>query len=84
MSDPAEPPITTDPAILGGKAILRGTRISVDFILELLADGASLAEITRAYPAITNDAAVSAILFAAEIVRAPYATDIEAAEANSK
>jgi uncharacterized protein (DUF433 family) len=29
--------ITADPAILGGKPIIRGTRISVDFILELYA-----------------------------------------------
>ncbi len=79
MSEPAEPPIITDPAILGGKPILRGTRISVDFILEILANGASIADILKGYPAIQKDDAASAILFAAEIVRSPAATaDIEA------
>ncbi|MEZ5352181.1 MAG: DUF433 domain-containing protein [Bryobacteraceae bacterium] len=77
MSETADPPIVTDPAILGGKPLLRGTRFSVDFILELLANGASIADILKGYPTIQKDAAVSAIQFAAEIVRAPSATDIE-------
>ena len=42
--------ITADPKILGGKPIIRGTRISVEFILELLASGATQAEILQDYP----------------------------------
>ena len=42
--------ITADPQILGGKPIIQGTRISVDFILELFAAGVSREEILTDYP----------------------------------
>jgi uncharacterized protein (DUF433 family) len=42
--------ITANPKILGGKPIIRGTRISVEFILELLASGATETEILKDYP----------------------------------
>ncbi len=42
--------ITANPNILGGKPIVRGTRISVEFILELLASGATESEILQDYP----------------------------------
>ena len=44
------PHILSDPTILGGKPCIKGTRISVDFLLELVADGASVRDITQAYP----------------------------------
>lgn len=42
--------ITSDPAIFGGKPIVRGMRISVELVLSLLAQGASEAEILEDYP----------------------------------
>lgn len=42
--------IVSDPGILGGKPCVRGTRISVQFILELLASGASQDDILVNYP----------------------------------
>lgn len=57
--------ITTDPAVLGGKPIIRGTRISVEFVLELVASGGSVSEIVRNYPFLTEDGVRQAILFAA-------------------
>ncbi|MBI2265948.1 MAG: DUF433 domain-containing protein [Armatimonadetes bacterium] len=42
--------ITANPKILGSKPIIRGTRISVEFILELLASGFTKPEILRDYP----------------------------------
>jgi uncharacterized protein (DUF433 family) len=42
--------ITSDPAILGGKPIIRGTRISVQMILEWIASGATKDEIVRRHP----------------------------------
>ncbi len=47
--------ITADPKILGGKPIIRGTRISVEFILELLASGAAEAEILQDYPHLKSN-----------------------------
>lgn len=45
--------IVSDPAILGGKPCVKGTRISVEFILELLASGASREQIVGSYPHLT-------------------------------
>ena len=48
------PQIVSDPAILGGKPCVRGTRLSVEFILELFASGASETEIVAAYPQLSH------------------------------
>ena len=45
--------ITTDETILNGKPIIKGTRLSVEFILERLADGWTEAEILENYPNIS-------------------------------
>lgn len=45
--------ITVDPAILSGKPIIKGTRISVEFVIELLASEWSIDEILRNYPGIS-------------------------------
>ena len=44
--------ITIDPAILVGKPVIRGTRLAVEFILDLLSQGWSVEEILRNYPGI--------------------------------
>ncbi len=57
--------ITSDEHILQGKPIIKGTRISVEFILERLADGWSEQEILENYPRLTPEAmkAVYAYLY---------------------
>jgi uncharacterized protein (DUF433 family) len=45
--------ITLDPDILVGKPIIRGTRLAVEFIIDLLAQGWSTDEILRNYPGIS-------------------------------
>ncbi|MGQ9651252.1 MAG: DUF433 domain-containing protein [Phycisphaerae bacterium] len=47
--------IESNPGILGGKPCIKGTRISVEFILELIASGASRADILRDYPHLTAE-----------------------------
>jgi uncharacterized protein (DUF433 family) len=42
--------IASNPQVLAGKPCIRGTRISVEFLLELVAQGASRADILKAYP----------------------------------
>lgn len=71
-----EPWITTNPGILGGKPCIRGTRISVEHILELLASGATQEEILRAYPKITAEALAAAFQYAAMSLRNEGVWDI--------
>jgi uncharacterized protein (DUF433 family) len=47
--------ITANPKVLGGKPIIRGTRISVEFILDLLASNVSEKEILEDYPHLTKE-----------------------------
>ncbi len=47
--------ITHDPAVMGGKACIRGMRVTVGMILGLLADGRSRDEILKAYPYLEVD-----------------------------
>ncbi len=47
--------ITANPKILGGKPVIRGTRISVEFILELLASDVSESEILQDYPHLSKE-----------------------------
>jgi len=48
--------IVADPEHLGGSPRVRGTRISVSFLLESLAAGMSIEEIVDAYPSLTEEA----------------------------
>ncbi|MCE2450311.1 MAG: DUF433 domain-containing protein [Candidatus Latescibacteria bacterium] len=47
--------ITVNPRILGGKPIIEGTRISVEFILELLASDVSEKDILADYPHLNRE-----------------------------
>jgi len=55
--------------ILLGKPIIKGTRISVEFILELLANGWSYEEILKNYPQLTKEDILAAIEYSLELVR---------------
>lgn len=62
--------ITRDPAILGGKPIIKGTRMSVEVTLELLAGGMEIREILKEYPFLTRQQVQAAIDYAAKAVDA--------------
>jgi len=47
--------IIVDPEILAGKPVIRGTRLAVEFILELLAAGQSESDILTNYPGLTRE-----------------------------
>lgn len=53
--------IVCDPAILCGKPSLKGTRLSVEFVLELLASGCTHEEMSKDYPSL-NDERIRAVL----------------------
>ena|SRR5438067_6689140 len=57
--------ITFDPALCGGRPCLRGMRIRVSDVLELLASGASYEEILRDYPYLEHEDILAAIEYAA-------------------
>ena len=61
--------ITADPNILVGKATIRGTRISVELILELIGGGATIDEILENYPHLNRDQVKAALAYAIELVR---------------
>ena len=61
--------ITQNPAVMGGKACIRGTRIWVSLIVDNLAEGVSEVEILQAYPQLQPDDIRAALAFAAEMTR---------------
>ena len=62
--------ITLDPAVLVGKPVIRGTRLAVDFIVGLLADGWNEADILRNYPGITREDIAACLRYASDSLRA--------------
>lgn len=61
--------IVVDPEVLVGKPIIKGTRISVDLIMDRLADGWTLEDIATAYPRVTRADVLAAIAFVTEVFR---------------
>ncbi|MES1240224.1 MAG: DUF433 domain-containing protein [Acidobacteriota bacterium] len=72
-----EPWIVTKPGVLGGKPCIRGTRISVELVLELLASGASREDILRAYPHVPAEGLAAAIQYAAESMKNEVVWDFQ-------
>lgn len=58
--------ITIDPAILVGKPVVRGTRLAVEFIVSLLAQGWSENDLVQNYPGLTGDDIRACLAYAAE------------------
>ena len=61
--------ITVDPDILVGKPIIRGTRIAVEFMLELLANGWSYEQILSNYPGIKQEDIQACLAYAHDILQ---------------
>ena len=59
--------ITSDPAVCSGKACIRGTRIPVHIVLDLLAADESIEGILSAYPNIESDDVRACIQYAADL-----------------
>jgi uncharacterized protein (DUF433 family) len=56
--------ITVNPNVMVGKPVIKGTRLTVDYILNLMAHGATAAEITIEYPGLTEQDIQACFLFA--------------------
>lgn len=61
--------IVIDPELLGGKPALKGTRLSVEFVLELMAAGWGREEMLEEYPTLTEQGVRAALAYAAEAMR---------------
>ena len=64
--------ISIDPNVCFGKACIRGTRIWVSLILDLLATGMSETEVLGEYPQLTPEDVRAAIAYGAEMTRGHY------------
>ena len=62
--------IVIDPEILVGKPVVRGTRLSVEFIIDLLAQGWPETEILRNYPGLAEEDIHACLAYASSILRA--------------
>lgn len=56
--------ITINPNVLVGKPVVRGTRLAVEYVLNLLAHGATFEEVLNEYDGLTQDDIHACILFA--------------------
>ena len=56
--------ISWDPNVMAGKPVIRGTRLTVDYILNLLAHGQSASEIVQEYEGLTCEDVQACLLFA--------------------
>lgn len=61
--------IVIDPDILVGKPVIKGTRLAVEFIIELLAQGWTEQDILRNYPGITRQDIQACLAYASELLR---------------
>ena len=62
--------ITIDPAVLVGKPVIKGTRLAVEFIVALMAQNWSEAEILRNYPGLTHEDLQACLSYASAVLRA--------------
>lgn len=56
--------IAINPKVMVGKPVIRGTRLTVEFILDLLAHGSTIQKILNEYEGITNEDIQACLLFA--------------------
>jgi uncharacterized protein (DUF433 family) len=71
--------IVANKLILGGKPIIKGTRISVELILEWLGSGGTVDAIIEKYPHISREAINEALLYASEALKNEIVIEIDSA-----
>lgn len=69
MSEANERRIVIDPAILAGKPIIRGTRIAVEFVIDLLAEGWSQQQILANYPHLKPEDISACLHYAGSVLK---------------
>lgn len=71
------PLIVSDVTILGGKPCIKGSRISVQLILEWIATGASIHDIATKYPHISVEGIQQAILYASDAMKNEIVIEVQ-------
>ena len=61
--------ITADPKVLVGKPVIKGTRIAVEFVIELLGRGWTMDRILREYDHLTMEDLQACLLYAGEVLK---------------
>jgi uncharacterized protein (DUF433 family) len=64
------PLIQSDPKMMMGKPVVRGTRVTVELILEKLGAGETIEQVLEAHPRLTREGLLAALRFGAEVLRA--------------
>jgi uncharacterized protein (DUF433 family) len=64
------PRISLAPDVLAGKPVINGTRLSVEFIIGLMADGWNEADIVANYPGVTRDDILACLAYARDTLSA--------------
>lgn len=62
--------IVVDPEILAGKPVVRGTRLAVEFVIDLLAQGWSESEILENYPGLSREDILACLAYASATLQA--------------
>jgi len=60
--------IVSAPDIMLGKPVVKGTRITVEFILRKMAEGMTIEEFLEAYPHLTKDDVLAAVSYSADVI----------------
>lgn len=71
--------IVSDPAVMMGKPVIAGTRVTVELVLEKLAAGETIEQILESHPRLTRQGIQAALAFAAEALRADVVYPVEEA-----
>lgn len=61
--------VVIDPDVVAGKPVIKGTRITVEFILDLLANGWSYEMLLKNYPQLEKEDIIAALKYAAEMLK---------------
>ena len=62
------PRIALAPDVLAGKPVIRGTRLSAEFVISLMADGWSEADILANYPDIAHEDVIACLTYARDML----------------
>ena len=61
--------ISIDSAVLVGKPVIKGTRIAVEFVIDLMAQGWSEEDILENYPGVTHEDIIACLRYAEQVIK---------------